>query len=58
MKENNILTDNTMNKWDSVRNLRNQSSHPDNYMLLPTELIIQYVNNFAEEINTLFQINS
>jgi len=57
LKKCEILDDESFKKWESMKSLRNHSSHPDKYTLLPTEMIIQYVKNFAEIINRLFQTN-
>lgn len=51
---NGFLDERSFSKWNSLRSLRNFSSHPERFVLMPPAAIIEYAKGLASEINKLF----
>ena len=53
-----VLSTSSLQTWNAVRNLRNESSHPKQQTILTVGMAIPMMKLIVEEINSLFSGNS
>lgn len=54
LNKNKFFSDEEYTKWNSLRNLRNIASHPNEQTILPPGITIEFIFNISELINSLF----
>lgn len=55
LKELKVVEGKSYNRWKTLKEMRNASSHATRHSLLPIEMVINHMAVFAKEVNKLFQ---
>lgn len=54
LNKDKLFSDEEYTKWNSLRNLRNIASHPNEQKILPPGIALEFIFNISELINNLF----
>lgn len=54
LNKNKLFSDEEYTKWNSLRNLRNVASHPNEQTILPPGITLEFIFIISELINSLF----
>lgn len=54
LNKDKFFSDEEYTKWNSLRNLRNIASHPNEQKILPPGIALEFIFNISELINNLF----
>ncbi|MCC8996647.1 MAG: hypothetical protein LM517_06275 [Nitrosomonas sp.] len=58
LNKNQFFSDEEYTKWQSLRNLRNIASHPNEQTILPPGITIECISNISGLINSLYRKSS